>query len=365
VLAQDCVPTVSALVSRQFDLDGAASLAGPLLVADFPSLRPRWSVSLPDKAEFGTRMPILRSAAPVSNEEGASKSVATHLAIALRSAGLSDDASASEGEQRASAAQEGPPINPMSIVADVGDADRAERLLQAIREAVGETDVELIVRLNGTDLALSEAIDRIWGSGNWKAASPDSDLRDLASAATHDHLLTVSDRVISIDSGALRSLGEILDDGAATASVSCTLFAETIIKKKAVAQPASAGLFPVGVSFVGAPNLAFGEPDVRQALPAMTYPVVANTLHFTMWRRAVLAKLPRPRGPVPNSAEDIRIGLDLLAAGHQNLCTSRLAVRLSGAYKRRDAIDPLGSAYLDPGRWEDVLGRVTLVRELF
>ncbi len=70
-------------------------------------------------------------------------------------------------------------------------------------------------------------------------------------------------------------------------------------------------------------------------------------------------------GPVPAAGEDIRLGLDLMQAGYRNWCTTQVSARLAGSYAPRDMIDPVGAAYLQPERWEDILGRVTVVRELF
>jgi len=65
------------------------------------------------------------------------------------------------------------------------------------------------------------------------------------------------------------------------------------------------------------------------------------------------------------AAEDVRIGLDLMRAGYRNWCTTRCTAQLSGPYTPREGIDPVGPGYLQPQRWEEILGRVTVVRELF
>jgi hypothetical protein len=130
-------------------------------------------------------------------------------------------------------------------------------------------------------------------------------------------------------------------------------------------QAATGGLFPASVSFATSPRLSFFEPEVLQALPNLTYAVVANTFLCTAWRTAALAELKPSSGPVPNGSQDISIGLDLMAAGYRNLCTTMVSANLDGSYARRDAIDPVGSLYLRPAQWEEILGRVTVLRELF
>ena len=178
-------------------------------------------------------------------------------------------------------------------------------------------------------------------------------------------MLNISDRVRLDDPAALGFLFELLHGDEAIGSASCVLMGEKIIKKEAVLQPASGGIFPSGVSFSTAPHLSFVEPDVLELLPDLTYPVVANTLLLTLFRRSALATLARPTGPVPATALDIRIGLDLMDAGYGNWCTTRVAAALCGPHHRRDSIDPFGGAYAQPQRWADLLGRVSLVRELF
>jgi hypothetical protein len=104
---------------------------------------------------------------------------------------------------------------------------------------------------------------------------------------------------------------------------------------------------------------------VLQALPNLTYPVVANTLLLTAFRRKALLDVPMPVGPVPPTVSDIRLGLDLLNAGYRNLCTTKFGAELAGNYVRRDSIDPVGAAYVNPDRWQTILSEVAFVRELF
>jgi hypothetical protein len=189
-------------------------------------------------------------------------------------------------------------------------------------------------------------------------------LRDVARRARHDVLVTIDDRV-RLEGDILTRLSSMLGSGDDVASASCLLLGETIIKKQAVLQPGSGGLFPSGVSFIAGPAMSFAEPNVSNVLQDMTYPVVANTLHLTAWRRCHPRHLPISADPVPPDAEDIALGLTLTRAGYRNLCTTQFSATITGDHARRDAIDPLGNAVLQPGQWQDLLDRVTIVRELF
>jgi hypothetical protein len=137
------------------------------------------------------------------------------------------------------------------------------------------------------------------------------------------------------------------------------------VKKDRVSQPAFGGIFPAGVSFSSSPRLSFSEPDLLEALPSSTYPVVANTFNLTEWDRSALARLPELDGPIPTREADIRLGLDLMEIGYRSLCTTTVSATIDGPYLRRDAIDPMGAAYLQPRRWEHILKNVTILRELF
>jgi hypothetical protein len=255
-------------------------------------------------------------------------------------------------------------IEALSVILDFSDAPSTGALVQAIRQAAGDAAIEFQVRISHLADPVRAELDRIFGANGWSAIPRDADLRDVAQNAQHATLLTLSDRIRLADVGVLHALCSLLQADDSVGSSSCVLLAEKVIKRETVLQPAAGGLFPSRVSFVNAPRLTFSEPDVLQALPDLTYPVVANTLLLTAFRTSALACLPRPQGPVPPSGADIRLGLDLMAAGYGNWCTTRVAAQLAGPYDRRDTIDPVGTSYLEPHRWEDILRRVTLVREL-
>jgi hypothetical protein len=239
-----------------------------------------------------------------------------------------------------------------------------EQLILSFKSVVSE-QVEWLVRLDSIETDRSDALNRLCGVGGWSAVAANADLRDIAKDARHDTLITVSDRIQLGDGRALAALLDLLQGDETIGSASCALAAEKIIKKQAVLQPASGGLFPTRVALASGPRLAFGEPNALEALPNLTYSVAANTMHFTAWRRSALTQLPPVRVTGMGGSEEIRLGLDLIRAGYRNLCTTSVSVRLSGPYVPRDAIDPVGPGYLQMDRWEDVLRRVTIVRELF
>lgn len=362
VLPSEFVPTISALVSRPLR-SGAAAARVSYLVAETDTFRPLWSIALPADAQPDCALPLLRPLpTPGADSTAAVASAPVPLAIALRSrTGLPASGSiVGRDEPDLSSAGAGS----LTVLIHASDEARVSRLIATIRSALGG-EVELIVSVARGDSELRAALDRICGGEGWKEVPDPADLREIGREARGEILVTVSDRIEPADGRTVVALLDLLQRYENAASVSCALLAEKIIKKEVVLQPASGGIFPTGVSFVGGPHLSFGEPDALQALPNLTYPVAANTRYMTVWRSRALADLaPAPRA-ASVLAEDIRIGLDLMRAGYTNWCTTKLSAQLHGPYIPCDTIDPVGPGYLPPESWQDILGRVTVVRELF
>ena len=356
-LPKDCIPTISGLVSRRLQ-GGKARVAAPYLVADTGSLRPRWSVVLPAEWEAGPNVPAIEGRTAARNASKPSSSAPIHVAIALRPPA---EPKLAEPPQAAPAAKAPRGAPKLTVLLDSSDAKLTEAVVRAIGAGTAANSLELIVRLPADAAAVREVLD---SAGAWSAVDGDGGLPEIAAKARNDLLLTITDRVSLDDPRLLKTLADMLKDNQ-VASASCALLAEASIKKKTVLQPASGGLFPSAVSFATSPTLSFAEPDVLQALPDLTYPVVANSFFLTVWRTRALADLPRAPGPAPAASADIRIGLALAGRGLRSLCTTKVSAKLAGPYVRRDSIDPIGQAYLDPQNWHQLLGRVTLLRQLF
>ena len=362
-LPPDCMPTISALVSRR--LGPGDELLASYLVAEADSHRPRWSVLLPATSETKANVPMVRPLSAEAKEAGEVRggdAGSAYIAIALRRP-VPAFAAHSEDEQPIAADDLVPAA--ISVVLETSEASRAGAAVESLRKIARGASIEFLVRMSSNEDGLVSELNRSCGEAGWSAISSGADLREIAEAAQNEMLLVINDQVRLEDPAALGFLCGLLEGDQSIGSVSCLLKGEKIIKKQAVLQPTSAGIFPSGVSFSTAPHLSFAEPDVLDALPELTYPVIANTLLMTLFRTRALAALPRPSAPVPSTALDIRIGLDLMDAGFGNWCTTKVAALLCGPHHRRDSIDPFGGPYVEPGRWADLLGRVSLVRELF
>jgi hypothetical protein len=359
-LPSDCIPTISALASRRLGVAAGRRFHAPFLVADAVTCRPRWLIVVPQAKDVAPEVPTLERAEADAVAEVEHLDLAVPVAIAFRQAhGGATALPAPDHRDARPFASDG-----LTVVIDGADGPRVVALATRLKELAGVTSLEPMVRGLVLDEAESRAMDLLFGAGGWSTLSPDRDLREVAASARHPRLLTISDSIILDDESSLSELDQVLATQPEVASAACLVVQESVIKKEVVLRPASCGLFPARVSFAAAPRLAFAEPDVSEALPNMRYPVVANSFAMTLWRTAALAALPAPRGGTARNAADIRLGLDLLSAGFTNVCSTRAAVRLAGSYRRRDSIDPVGGGYADPDQWQQILGRVTLVRAL-
>ena len=358
LLPPDAYPTISALVSRRIGVGGTKPVNAPFLIVDPETLKPRWSVALPAHHAAAGPVPHLLRNASAPEERG--PAVPVHVAVVQRAIPNDEDLLATTG----ALSWEDPPaqLAELSVLIEMSDPARTYALIQTLSYMFGN-GLELFVRVGHLGDELRELFQGV-PRARWTECDAEADIRDLARAASHDHLLTISDCVALEDPQILSGLCQLLHEDAVVGSASCVLVGEHVVKRNVVLRPAFGGLFPAHVSFLSSPRLSFAEPDVLQALDGLTYPVVANVCWLTAWNRRALANLASSTAPASDGAADIRLGLDLLAAGYTNLCTARIKARLRLPYARRDAIDPVGSAYLQPKRWEDILGRVTVLREL-
>lgn len=356
ILAPDCIPSISGLASRRLQFSSKSRRSVPFLVAEARTFQPRWSVVLPADFQPGASVPSIETSVASNSRAERPPATPIHLAVAFR-----PQAAPAMLDQAKATDRRIPCGLKLTVLLEAADAARTEAAVGALRSVTSGGELELLVRGAEDAPGVGAALDK--DGGKWSAVGADVDLSRIAATAAQPLLLTISDRAV-VDAHCIAVLCGMMADGA-VGSASCALVSESVIKKRTVLQPAAGGLFPAGVSFASSPVLTFGEPDVLQALAELTYPVIANTFLLTAWRTSALAGLPSPFGPEPSSVAEIRLGLALIDAGFRNLCTTLVSAKFAGPYARRDAIDPIGQAYLSPHRWEDILGKVTVLRELF
>lgn len=332
-LGPDAVPTIAALVSRRIDQAKAA----PFLVVDKDTYRPLSSVALPSDAPLAPVHLSLRLSAPAPVEDILSfaappvgRLAETEVTVALRG---SDPALAARALATAA----------MQVGAEVGQV--------------------LIFDPNTGENGLSELAEGIF-PGRVQSV-PAWDLDALEAAASGEALLLMDEEALLYDPATLAGLVQLLADHPQAGCVAPALLHEARFKKGTRVQLASAGLFPMGLSFAAAPRLTVAAMDVLRALPGQSYPVLANTHDVCLIRRAaVRATAEARRGAWQDVFQDLKLGLDLAKFGWDSLCSTAIRAGTTRAPLPRFDTDPIGLAYLSPADWAALLDRVTLVREL-
>ncbi len=156
------------------------------------------------------------------------------------------------------------------------------------------------------------------------------------------------------------------------ASAGCVTMHTTVIEKKVgralknveVTNFSSGGYFPSHFGLEGSPFIAFRKADSLRSLPDMTYPVVANSFHMTLFRSHVLLEL----GIDPDACnaatigKDLELGLRAIQAGYQNLCTSVVRGITHAEFKTPELVDPIAEDFFSQASWQQVLASCTTLR---
>jgi len=395
VLPADAVPSMQALVSRHL-ATGDGDLAGPFLVADRADRRARWSVGLPSAGlpflaglqptAAALPCPVLRPVlSPVRRGGGLQPGPAASLAPLLLAIAYRDPPTANEAELMVPVATDsgrpllramaaGPAALPLlSILLVARDLQRARATLSSLarQDGLGICEVQIVAAAPeaADPAALARIASEILPRAEVRVvpAGAASRLPDSAATARHDLLLHLTDTTLLHDPRCLSVLCAMLAADAQIASASCLLLREIDYKGTSRLQPAAGGLFPAQISLLAAPRLTFAAPDCLGPLPLATWPVVANLLDLALIRTSALhrarARLAGLRAGDP--VTDLAFGLAALAEGGCHLCTSAVrATTLAAATPGRDDMDPVALAHVEPARWDEILGRVTLLRDL-
>ncbi len=384
-LPAEMVPTIAALVSRRLDLPAECPAAsGPFLVAEAISHRPLWSVSWPmDAVRFGTAEDQPRLSRTGRAPDTVSDTVSgkpapyswlapLHLGIALRPPRPVEDilqlVPLAPDMSHTDPAQARPDL---SLVLSVRDAPLTARFLAALAGQEGVRIADILLRPETADPATRDEILTLAqalfpGQSRWlEGAETMSAALDAALDQGEGGQILIADAAVLLYApDTLAGLQDLLACDPQAGSISCALLHEAVFKKQARLQVASAGIFPAQVSFATAPRLGVTEPDAPDALPRATYPVIANGFGLCLIRPDAIEATRAARAQPFGAVADLQFGLDAFAAGWRSLCTTAIRAGTTRAPSRRDEIDPLGLACLLPARWDDLLSRVTVLREL-
>ena len=378
-LPASAVPTLGALVSRRLALpDGQDLAAGPFLVADVVSCRPQWSVALPlSETDMGSDAPRLRS--QQAGTSGATERAFAgairhnwlaplHLAIRFAAALPIKDIQTVLATAPDVVAVAHPEVQDVSLALQVTDLAQSERFLTSLasQRASRVTEIVLFHPPESDQSALQQMVQGVFPgiSVQMRPGTPDPD--QIAGCVDGEAILLAQDSVILYDPRTLSAVSKVFAADPEAASVSCVLLHEAVQKGRGKVQVASAGIFPGQMSFLTAPRLGIVEPDCLAALPNATYPVLANNFRFCLIRRSAITDTKTARAALPRggAAADLKFGLDAFVAGYRNLCISHVRAGTTAPASRRDEIDPFGLACVLPASWDDLLGSVTVLREL-
>ncbi|WP_379923045.1 hypothetical protein [Erythrobacter sp. R86502] len=366
VVPSDCIPSIYALVSRHFPHDLAMTR---FAVVDAATGRPHADVSLPfdenlarlQHGEMPAHAPFL-----LSSGEGATGIGGSTFPLAVRH--YNRLAWAVDPLIPVSPDQDMPtgPISgigkTVTVIIDFPrDEEALVNCLSALENQIGAERLDVIVTgwpdneplppcalpvrsINGIDLTVA---------GRLNAAAK---ISEAAWLIFLDPGVLVSDpRTIAVLSH--------LADRPGTASAACALVTEFHDDDEASVH--SAGYFPTRVSLLGEPVFDFDQVDIARAMPAATFPVVANHAKCVLYDAAIFRALGGfDAQRFPMAMHDLDLGVRALAAGHTNLCTTLVRAAVDEAAPSADFPNPLAHRSVRPADWQSLLDRVTVVMEL-
>jgi hypothetical protein len=215
-----------------------------------------------------------------------------------------------------------------------GRADQAalSALSQALSTQVGEYDLELIVAGESTDAAEEKRVDssgdfpvlrpKLSGSGWWERIGAAADIAKGCKLLFADCSLVLHDpRTVD----ALWSVSERGNVG----SVGCAIVQESVRSKGKPIFSTRAG-YVVDAIGLGVDVRVF-EPNFAHSLFPPCIPVVANPGHCLLIDRDVWGSLADVRRQCVSDEGWLRLGIELIRRGLQNLCLTQVTASLERA----------------------------------
>jgi hypothetical protein len=366
VLPSDAVPSIYALVARRMSYDLALSR---FVVVDPATARPQADISLPfdeglarfQHAEMPAHAPYVASS--VERETGSGGPVFPLAVRHYNSLAWEADPLIPVSPDCDMPMEEGLAITQaITVVIDTGqDSDGLANCLAALENQIGAERLEVILAgwpedmpLPGCELPV-RAIDA-------RDATRAGRLNAAAQLSQAPRLLFLAPSVLLSDPRTAATLSRMADRPG-TASVACALV--TQLHDDGEARVHSAGYYPTRVSLHGEPVFDFDQVDIARALPAATFPVVANHAKCVLYDAAIFHSLGGfDAQQFPMAMHDLDFGFRALAAGHANLCTTLVRAAVDDAAPSADFPDALAHRSVRPADWQSLLDRVTVVREL-
>ena len=389
-LPADALPSLSAIFSRRLRAVAPGEAAGGAhAVADAVTGRPGWAVSFPPMgamlAELQPRQaaPWAPCLIPLDADASGPTAPSAEVPLAIRflDPPRTDDAlllrpvapDAPGGLLRRDlSVAERQGISISVILPAHLDPAAVQDFLDGLRLQTLADAVDVILLGRAADAARNARLGAVLAShfpGRFQiidpgAAGPSASLNLAAAAAKGHRLLIVNEPVILHDARALEVLATLLLEERA-ASAGCVMLREVVQRKGRALAFRAGGLFPSHISCLSVPRLIVTEPDVQAALPLATYPVLGHSFRLVMLRAsawAALGGLDAERFPADNA--DLDFAVRALRAGHCHLCTSVVTAGSVLPPQEREALDPLGTAFIEMPAWEAIARSVTILRAL-
>ena len=366
VLPSDAVPSIYALVARRMPHDRSLSR---FAVVDAATLRPQADVSLPfdeglalfQHADMPAHAPYVLSAGDRESGDGAPVfplAVRHYNRLAWQA-----DPLIPVSPDRAMPGEAGKGIDKtITVIVEAGqEPEGIAHCLAALENQIGAEALDVILVGWPDDVPLPpcelpvRSIDcrELTLAGRLNAAS------QLSEA---ERLMFLAPGVLLSDPRTAATLSRLADHPG-TASVACALVTE--LNDDGEARVHSAGYYPTRVSLHGEPVFDFDQIDIARAMPAATFPVVANHAKCVLHDAAIFRSLGGfDAQRFPMAMHDLDLGFRALAAGHANLCTTLVRAAVEDAAPGADFPDPLAHRSVRPAHWQSLLERVTAIREL-
>lgn len=375
LLPCDCLPSIYAIVGRRMYHDRAITR---FAVVNAATLTVQADVSMPaspialrelQHADMPAHAPTIVHSQPDANDVAFGGAGAPALPLAIRHynglAWQNDPLMPVSPDQvlTIKVAETDSKAAPLvSAIIDAGMDDSALRAcIESLRHQVFEQKLEIV--LAGWDparsLPLSESLIRTFDGRELPKAARMNAAAALTSAP---FMLFMDPAVILSDPRTLPLLIQIAQlPGAASAA--CAMVTE--LDDEDSAKLHSAGYFPTRFSLSGEPVFNVEQVDIGKAIPAATYPVIANQLKCCVIVRAAwdaLSGFDAARFPV--SMFDLDFGNKAVAAGFSNYCTTLVRAATGTSQAVADFPDPIAHRSIHPAEWQAVFGRVTIIREM-
>ena len=384
VLSGNALPSLCALTSRRMEIEGEKA-TGSFISCDGISGKARCVVSLPplndDLLSFSqsglSAYPYLAQSEPYSTgEHVASAGRAMPVALQFQTVMPASQISQAFPHINYTSTLFAPPLSleerssiNISVILNYHAGDDLVAFAAALKAqtlSAKIADISFVRQLQSTrDSSLEKGLDAFFGKTNQltglNAINPA--FEKTAAKDTNSYVLLCDASVMMTDKRTLEVLYRLSKlENVATSS--CVIMQEKMVGKEEKVSFASGGYFPSHLSLTNAGGVSFRQLNCLEALPDMTYPVIANTFRLTLVKAEIwqqLKGLDTQRFPGP--FQDLDFCLRAIKAGYRHLCTSSVRGISLSNHESYVISDGAAENFLPVTQWQDIIRSSTLIRE--